>query len=153
VTSKRLHWIGAQVSGHAEQARVLLPSVPYALNAADDETLGGLLAAAFVHTGSGGEPGSTTVRPNANAPSNSAGKGAAPPATVTGSGTTDFIPLWTSGTNLGNSILFQTGGNVGLATHTPGARLDTVGTAIAVRGTSSGATGTGLFGKSTSTTA
>jgi len=131
---------------------VLLLSVPYALKAADAETLGGLPAAAFVHTGSGEEPASTTAKSTVNASANFTGKAGMPPATVTGSGTTDFIPLWTSSTNLGNSILFQTGGNVGVATKTPGAKLDTVGAAIAVRGTSSGATGTGVFGKATNTT-
>jgi hypothetical protein len=71
---------------------------------------------------------------------------------LSGSGTTDFIPLWTSSTNLGNSILFQTGGNIGVNTKTPGAKLDTAGTAIAMRGSSTGATGTGVAGIATSTT-
>jgi|SRR6516164_1339965 hypothetical protein len=140
-SSAEVHWIGAQISGHPEQPRVLLLSVPYALKAADAETLGGLPATAFVHTGSGGEPGSTTTKPNATTSSNST-NAAEPPATTTGSGTTNFIPLWTSGTSLGNSILFQTGGNVGVNTKTPGAELDTSGTGIAIRGTSSGKTGT-----------
>ena len=37
------------------------------------------------------------------------GQAAPPPATVTGAGTTNFIPLWTGSTTLGNSKLFQTG--------------------------------------------
>ena len=43
-------WLGAQVllPGEREQPRVLLVSVPYALRAADAETLGGLPASAFV---------------------------------------------------------------------------------------------------------
>ena len=151
-SSAEAHWIGAQISGYPEQPRVLILSVPYALKAADAETLGGLPAAAFVQTGPGGESGSVTTRTSANASLNSARNAAAPAGAITGSGTINSIPLWTSSTNLGNSALFQTGGNVGVATHTPGARLDTVGTAIAVRGTSSGGTGTGVFGKATSTT-
>ena len=41
-------WLGVQVQGQAEQARVLLVSVPYAFKAHEAETLGGLPASAFV---------------------------------------------------------------------------------------------------------
>jgi len=41
-------WLGVQVQGEAEQPRVLLVSVPYAMKAADAETIGGLPASAFV---------------------------------------------------------------------------------------------------------
>jgi hypothetical protein len=40
-------WLGVQVGGRAEQPRILLVSVPYALKAADAETLGGLPPSAF----------------------------------------------------------------------------------------------------------
>jgi hypothetical protein len=46
----------------------------------------------------------------------------------------------------------QSGGNVGVGTKTPGAKLDTVGTSIALRGSSSGATGTRVFGNATNAT-
>jgi hypothetical protein len=148
-SSAEAHWISTQISGQPESARVLLLSVPYALKAADAETLGGLPASAFVQTAPAQAPGSSVITAK---PANS--KSTVSPAnpTITGTGTTDFIPLWTSSTNLGNSTLFQTGGNVGVSTKTPGAKLDTLGTAIAVRGTSSGATGIGVFGAATSTT-
>jgi hypothetical protein len=145
--STEAHWISMQISGQPESARVLLLSVPYALKAADAETLGGLPASAFVQTNPAEAPGSATTAKPANANSNANPAAAA----VTGSGTADYIPLWTSASKLGNSILYQTGGNVGVATKTPGAKLDTVGTAIGVRGTSSGATGTGVFGRATNT--
>jgi predicted membrane protein len=45
-------------------------------------------------------------------------------AQVTGSGTTNFIPRWTGSTTLGNSILFQSGGKVGIGTSSPAATLD-----------------------------
>jgi hypothetical protein len=52
-----------------------------------------------------------------------------PSANVTGSGTADFIPRWTGTTTLGNSNIFETvGGDVGIATTTPAARLDVKGT-------------------------
>jgi hypothetical protein len=40
-SSEQARWVGVQVSGQAEQPRVLLLSVPYALKAGDAETLGG----------------------------------------------------------------------------------------------------------------
>ena len=61
-------WLASQVllPGEEEQPRVLLVSVPYALRAADAETLGGLPASAFVKVAPGissqvqPSPGSTT---------------------------------------------------------------------------------------------
>ncbi len=41
-------WLGVQPEGQAEQARVVLLSVPYALKAADAETVGGLPPSAFM---------------------------------------------------------------------------------------------------------
>jgi hypothetical protein len=52
-----------------------------------------------------------------------------PPATITGSGTADFIPRWTGTTTIGNSNIFETvGGDVGIGTTTPVAKLDVKGT-------------------------
>jgi hypothetical protein len=45
-------------------------------------------------------------------------------AQVSGSGTTSFIPKWTGGTKLGNSLLFQTSGRLGVGTTSPEDRLD-----------------------------
>jgi hypothetical protein len=49
-TFGQAHWLGVQVQGEGqvEQPRVLLVSAPYALKAADAETVGGLPASAFV---------------------------------------------------------------------------------------------------------
>ena len=38
---------------------------------------------------------------------------------VTGSGTTNYLSKWTSGTALGNSLVFDNGTNVGIGTATP----------------------------------
>jgi hypothetical protein len=50
---------------------------------------------------------------------------------VGGSGTTDFLPLWTNSTTLGNSVLFQLGtgakAKVGIGTTTPKSTLDVKG--------------------------
>ena len=47
-TSGEARWLGVRVNGGEEQPRVLLLSVPYALKAADAETVGGLPASAFI---------------------------------------------------------------------------------------------------------
>ena len=47
-TSGEAQWLGVEVSGQSELPRVLLVSVPYALKAADAETLGGKPPSAFV---------------------------------------------------------------------------------------------------------
>jgi trimeric autotransporter adhesin len=52
-------------------------------------------------------------------------------AAVTGTGTAQFVPLWTSGSNLGNSKLFQaTNGYIGVNTTTPQLQLDVTGNSI-----------------------
>jgi hypothetical protein len=47
-TAGEARWLGVQPSGQAEQPRVALVSVPYALKALDAETLGGKPASAFM---------------------------------------------------------------------------------------------------------
>jgi hypothetical protein len=110
--SGEARWLGVQASGQAEQPRVLLLSVPYALKAADADTLGGLPLSAFVLA----QPGSPAVASNSTAsgaPSTSSpGVATAPPAssdvTTTG-GTVNAIPLFTTATNIQKSIVTQTG--------------------------------------------
>ena len=58
---------------------------------------------------------------------------ATPPPPLAGTGTTNFIPIWTNSTTLGNSTLFQTGGNVSIGNTTPAAKLDVSGAAL-IRG-------------------
>ena len=52
---------------------------------------------------------------------------APPPATVTGSGTANYIPMWTSSSVIGNSKLYQTGGKIGVGTTAPTVALDVNG--------------------------
>jgi hypothetical protein len=107
-------WLGVQVHGRDEEPRVLLMSVPYALKALDAETIGGKPASAFM------------MAPTSNSKSEAP---VLPPGTITGSGTADFVPMFTGATTIGNSKIFQTvGGNVGIATTTPAAKLDISGT-------------------------
>jgi hypothetical protein len=117
-TTEQARWVGVQVSGQAEQPRVLLLSVPYALKAADAETLSGKPASAFMAapTLSASGSGGAAVANSAVAPA------------LSGGGKTDYIPLWLSSTKLGNSKLFQSkAGNVGVGTTSPSATLDVSG--------------------------
>ena len=118
--SGEAQWLGVRAEGQEEQARILLVSVPYALKAADAETLGGKPASAFLQmTPSTGTPSSTTITSNRASRLN-----IRPRPNIGGSGTLNFIPIWTdnSGT-LGNSSIFQNGSNIGFGTTTPAARL------------------------------
>src|SRR5580658_4923346 len=129
-TSEQARWVGVQVSGQAEQPRVLLVSAPYALKAGDAETVGGLPPSAFVLAAP--PVASPTTSGYATTPADG------PPAgSVTGSGTADYVPLWTSTSNIGNSVLFQSGtgskAKVGINTITPATTLDVKGAAT-IRG-------------------
>ena len=121
-------WLGVRVEGKPEQTRILLVAVPYALKAADAETLGGKPASAFMPA-----PGSSSSDFSTNTVANSS---AAPNAlaTFSGGGTQNYVPLWLSSTKLGDSKLFQTGGKMGLGTTSPAALLDVNGMA-AIRDT------------------
>ncbi len=102
-SSGEARWLGVQVQGQVEQPRVMLLSVPYALKAADAATIGGLPPSAFMLAPA---PGSTTVINQTSSPTT-----APPPAsssvTTTG-GTVNAIPLFSTTTNIQNSILTQT---------------------------------------------
>jgi hypothetical protein len=50
-----------------------------------------------------------------------------PSGTVSGSGTVGYIPLWNGTYSLNNSIIYQSGGKIGIGTNTPGANLHVIG--------------------------
>jgi hypothetical protein len=128
--SGEARWLGVQVQEQAEQPRVLLLSVPYALKAGDAQTVGGLPPSAFVlaapstANGVATTTGNSTVEPGSDA--------------IGGSGTTDFVPLWTpNGNTLGNSVMFQSGtgatARIGIGLTNPLFTLDVKGSTL-VRG-------------------
>jgi trimeric autotransporter adhesin len=130
-------WLGVRINGGEEQPRIMLLSVPYALKAGDAQTLGGLPASAFALATPvvAGEASSSNVAPAVNS-------SLASPATssdvTTSGGTVNALPLFTTATNVQNSILTQIGsgttGKIGINTATPASTLDINGAAT-VRGT------------------
>jgi hypothetical protein len=46
---------------------------------------------------------------------------------LSGSGSTNYVSKWTGSTSLGNSIIYDNGGNVGIGTTNPGQKLDVQG--------------------------
>ncbi|MGA8502586.1 MAG: hypothetical protein WB683_13625 [Candidatus Sulfotelmatobacter sp.] len=139
-TSEQARWVGVQVSGQAEQPRVLLVSAPYALKAGDAETLGGFPPSAFVLAapaaiGSSASSSTTeTVSPLT-----------ATDVTTTG-GTLNYLPIFSGAATIIDSAVFQTGSattaKIGIDTITPATQLDVNG-AGTIRGTLSlPATGT-----------
>ena len=103
------HWLGVQVQGQEEeQPRVLLVSAPYALKAGDAQTLGGLPASAFVLAAPPTADSASAAVAPAKAAADSASPGATSDVTTTG-GTVNFLPLFSTATNIQNSILTQSG--------------------------------------------
>jgi hypothetical protein len=135
-TSGEAQWLGVQISGQAERARVVLLSVPYALKAADAETIGGLPSSAFVLATASSTVSASTAATSTSTAIPAAGVGSM--AAPAGTGTTNFIPIWIdSAGTLGNSVEFQSGtgktAKVGINTTTPATTLDVKG-AGTVRG-------------------
>ncbi len=122
-------WLGVQPQGQAEQPRIMLLSVPYAMKAGDAQTVGGLPPSAFVlaappaSTSAGTTPATAGAQPLATGTT---------PVTTAG-GTANVLAKWDATADITNSQIFDNGTNVGIGTATPAAKLDVKGTA-AVRG-------------------
>jgi hypothetical protein len=144
--SGEARWLGVQAQGQAEQPRTVLLSVPYALKAADAETIGGLPPSAFVLAApatSGAAVDSTNGKPATS--STSSLDPAASNVTTTG-GTVNALPLWTTKTNIQSSAITQSGSGktakVGINTAKPASTLDVNGAGTVRGNLSLPATGT-----------
>jgi len=119
-------WLGVAVDGGVEVPRIALLSVPYALQAADADTVGGKPLSAFVlageQTGTGAD-GLTYVNPKLL---QGAVAGVTPQAS---SGSPGYLGVFTNSTDLGNSIMFQSATSIGVNTITPAAGFHAVATA------------------------
>jgi len=118
-SANEARWLGVQPEGQAEQ-RVLLVSVPYALKAADAETLGGMPASSFVlaapvvaggsgNTGSGNS-GAGTAGVNSTSGVSPAATCTTPPCPVVTAGTggtANTLAMFTDPTTVQNSVMSQ----------------------------------------------
>jgi|HubBroStandDraft_1064217.scaffolds.fasta_scaffold08131_4 hypothetical protein len=104
------HWLGVQVQGQPEeQPRVLLVSAPYALKAGDAQTVGGLPPSAFVLAAPPSSGMTTTNSPPTAAVVPASGSPLTTSDVTTTGGTVNALPLFTTATNIQNSLLTQTG--------------------------------------------
>ena len=107
-TSGQAQWLGVQQQGQTEQPRIMLFSVPYALKAADAETFGGKPPSAYASAQPEQTESPTNPAPTAVPANGSGGSSNSPhPLPITGSGTTNYLPIWTSASNLASSVVYQ----------------------------------------------
>lgn len=116
-TSGEPCWIGITVNrpGKVEQPRVHQASVPYALKAADADTLGGLPASAYLRApaadrSDGVKVASRSVKTPTDSPVTTA---AVLP------GTTNVLAKYVNAADVGDSAVYEAGGRVGIGTTTP----------------------------------
>jgi hypothetical protein len=100
-TSGEARWLGMQRIPEREMERIMLASVPYALKAADADSLGGKPLSAFVLSEAAVD---RKLKPVVD-------------------GAAGFIAKFVDTTNIDNSILFESAGRLGLSTTSPQAPL------------------------------
>ena len=127
-SSGEARWLGVIVNGGEEQPRVLLLSVPYALKAADADTLGGLPASAFVQNAPIANSTATTTTPEGTATAWPLATGTTP--VTTAGGITNKLAKFDAKADITNSLIFDNGTNVGIGNTAPAAKLDVSGTGI-----------------------
>ena len=110
-SSGQARWLGITFNGEAEQPRISLVSVPYALQAGDAQTLGGLPPSAFVLAPLSSGPIVAAAAPTVSS-TTAAANSALPPTqsdVTTSGGTVGAIAAFSTATNVQNSILSQVG--------------------------------------------
>jgi hypothetical protein len=113
-------WLAVQVAGQAEEARVALVAVPYAMKAGDSDTLGGRPASAYLLAGSAAsvQPAGPSVAQPGQPEGAASGRTAVglKPA-LASTGTTNYISKFTDTSgDTGNSVMYQNGSNIGIGT-------------------------------------
>jgi hypothetical protein len=129
--SKEARWLSVEPQSLPAPTRVLLLSVPYALKAADAETIGGLPPSAFALAA----PPITSTTPSAAVATSNVLPASS--SVTTSGGTVNLIPLFSTATDIENSAISQTGSGstakIGINTTAPASTLDVKGAAT-VRG-------------------
>jgi hypothetical protein len=119
-TAGEPRWLGVHFNrdGEVDQPRIQLASVPYALKAADADTLGGRPASAYLLAPGAGSAGEAASNGAGHAGGAAAGGDPVSPRAVL-PGTTNFLAKYVNGVDVGDSALFEGAGRVGLGTTTP----------------------------------
>lgn len=142
-TTSSPRWLGVMFNrpGETEQPRVQLVSVPYAMRAADAETLGGLPASAYLLGPNAASAGNANAGGVTTASSASA-KSLKPHITSQ----QNNFPIFTDTSgDLGGSVMYQSGTYVGIGTTGPARKLDVVdGTSAFQMRFSTGSNGGGI---------
>lgn len=125
-TRSEPRWLGIEGPGLAEQPRVLLVSVPYALRAADAQTLAGRPASDYA----------LASAPASEAAVNAGAASKASPQTssITGSGKPGYLPQFLTPSTLGDSLLFQSGGTLNLGGNLTLAPLNGINPSFKIEG-------------------
>ncbi len=133
-------WLGTTFNrqGEVEGPRVQLTSMPYALRAADADSLGGRPASAYLlaTATATGQSGTTTAGNGSGSTATGAAQMNAS-ADVVLAGTPNMVAKYVNSADVGNSAIFELGGFVGINTTTPS-------DALHVRFTNTGGSMTGL---------
>jgi hypothetical protein len=115
-------WLGVSIDSAEALPRTALSSVAYAMKAGDAETVGGVAAGNLVTKDELAKMSQTST--TAVQAQTAVQSGIEPATNPTGSGTADYVALWTTSGNLGNSNIFQaSSGFLGVGTTTPGGPL------------------------------
>jgi trimeric autotransporter adhesin len=132
-------WLGIQPEREPELPRILLVSAPYALKAADADTIRGLPPSAFVLAGvpmiaENGSSSSPTSEATTSVTSGSGSNAVAPavgtiPVTTAG-GTVNLLAKFDAAADITKSLIFDNGTNVGVGNTAPAAKLDVSGSGI-----------------------
>jgi hypothetical protein len=144
ITSNLAQWIGVAVQGEPEQPRVRMVSVPYALSAANADTLAGIPAANYVMS----ENLAERVKEALGGKDSTAGASGGEGDPTISAMTLNFLQKSTgSGTNLTDSQLYDDGTNVGIGTTGATAKLEARMSGVAARvfGLKNNAVGGGEF--------
>jgi len=139
-TGGQTRWLGVRPEGQPELARVLLVSVPYALESGDAQTLGGRPLSSFVLAGETTGVGNDGL--NYLNTSRFAKSAVRPEVT---SGVPGYLGMFVDSTDLGDSVAYQSStGSIGIGTTNPGSPLD-VTTSSLLSQLHFGATGAGGY--------
>ncbi len=102
--------------------RSLLAAVPYSFESQNAERLAGRAADEYVTR----DNLTSSINGQLKAMTNSTAS-IILPSTPTGTGTSGYLPIWTTPAALGNSIIAESGNNVGIGTNSPATILDVNG--------------------------